>query len=301
MASTNRPLLSRLTIQLGLFMMSGREATQAVHWALQAGYRGFDTAQMYGNEREAGRAIARFLSSRQENRENLRREDIHYTTKLMENGTSYDSVRRSIKDSVEACGLGYVDLFLLHSPYGGKEARLTSWRALEDAVESGEVRMIGVSNFGVRHVEELMASNPRIKPVVNQFEVHPFHTQMPIRKVCKKYDITVEAYAPFARGLRLKHPAVVELANKYSCTTSQLLVKWAMQHNMVTLPKSTRRERMISNVDVGGLQISEQDMRAMDNLDEGFISAWYVSGPAGGSRLRWCEELTQRRNPTNAA
>ena len=106
---------------------------------------------MYGNEREAGKAIRDWLSS-SENKDGLKREDLFYTTKLADNSTSYRQVRRSIKQSVDACGLGYVDLFLLHSPYGGSEARLTSWKALEDAVTEGEVKMAGVSNFGVRHV-----------------------------------------------------------------------------------------------------------------------------------------------------
>lgn len=137
-------------------MMSGREATQSVRWALAAGYRGFDCAQMYHNEREAGRAIRDFLSSPADNAaEGLAREDVHYTTKLASCSTNYSAVRRSIKQSVDASGLGWVDLMLLHSPYGGKEARLASWKALEDAVEAGEVKMAGVSNFGVRHVSVL--------------------------------------------------------------------------------------------------------------------------------------------------
>lgn len=132
-------------------MMSGKEAYQSTKWALSAGYRGFDSAQMYHNEKETGKAILDWLSS-PDNTDGLKREDIHYTSKLASCSTSYNSVRRSIKKSVDVSGLGYVDLFLLHSPYGGREARLTSWRALEDAVEAGEVKMAGVSNYGVRHV-----------------------------------------------------------------------------------------------------------------------------------------------------
>lgn len=139
-------------IQLGLYMMSGREATNSVRWALAAGYRGFDCAQMYHNEREAGKAITDFLTGAENTEAGLRREDIHYTTKVASSSTNYDAVRKSIKKSVEVSGLGYIDLMLLHSPYGGKEARLTSWKALEDAVEAGEVKMAGVSNYGVRHV-----------------------------------------------------------------------------------------------------------------------------------------------------
>lgn len=138
-------------IQLGLYCMNRQEAKQAVHAALSVGYRGFDCAQMYRNEKEAGQAIGSFLNS-DKNTAGLEREDIFYTSKLSSNSTSYDTVRRSIQKSVEVSGLGYVDLFLLHSPYGGKEARLTSWKALEDAVEDGEVKMAGVSNYGVAHV-----------------------------------------------------------------------------------------------------------------------------------------------------
>lgn len=127
--------------------MSGSEASKAVHHALDAGYRGFDSAQMYHNEKQVGHAILDYLKQHQD----LKREDIHYTTKLASN-SDYAQARRSIKNSVKECGLGYIDLFLLHSPYGGKQKRLESWRAVEDAINDGEVRIGGVSNFGVKHV-----------------------------------------------------------------------------------------------------------------------------------------------------
>ncbi|KAI1407074.1 aldo-keto reductase family 1 member E1 [Hypoxylon sp. FL1857] len=258
-------------IQLGLYMMSGREAKAAVRWALAMGYRGFDSAQMYRNEREAGQAIREYLSS---NTEGITRADIFYTSKLASNSTSYQTVRRSIRQSVEACGLGYIDLFLLHSPYGGPEARLTSWKALEDAIEEGEVKSGGVSNYGVRHIEELMASKPRIAPTVNQIEVHPFNTQADIRATCAKYGIVVEAYAPLARAMRMRHPTIVELSKKYSCTPAQLLVRWSLQHGLVPLPKSAKRERLLENVKVGGFEISDADMEKLDGLDEKLVTDW---------------------------
>lgn len=138
-------------------MMSRSECRTSVPWALETGYRAVDCAQMYHNEREAGQGITSFLSS-DKNSQKLTRKDIFYTTKLASNDNSYDRVRREIKKSVEACGLGYVDLFLLHSPYGGRQARLTSWNAVEDAIADGEVRMGGVSNYGVAHV-----SSPSLK------------------------------------------------------------------------------------------------------------------------------------------
>lgn len=134
-------------IHLGVYLMSGAEASKAVGHALDAGYRAVDSAQMYHNEKQVGRAVSDWLKQHPD----TKREDIHYTTKLASN-SDYDTARKSIKDSVKECGLGYIDLFLLHSPYGGKQKRLESWRAVEDAVKDGEVKIGGVSNFGVKHV-----------------------------------------------------------------------------------------------------------------------------------------------------
>ncbi|KAI8263667.1 hypothetical protein K4K58_012946 [Colletotrichum sp. SAR11_239] len=282
MATTKYTLASRLTlangktipqIQLGLYCMSGKEATKTIPWALNAGYRGFDCAQMYRNERESGKAISDYLSS-SENPQGLKREDVFYTTKLASCSTSYDEVRRSITESVKVSGLGYVDLLLLHSPYGGKEARLTSWKALEDAITEGEVKMGGVSNYGSAHIEELMASKPRIAPVINQIEVHPFNTQTKIRETCAKHNIAIEAYAPLARGMRMKHPKILELAQKYGCSPAQLFVRWSLQHEMITLPKSVRQERLIENASVGNFEISKEDLAEMDGLDERLVTDW---------------------------
>jgi diketogulonate reductase-like aldo/keto reductase len=131
-------------------MTSGRVTTNAVTHALENGYRGFDSAEWYGNEKEVGTAIINFLSS-SANSPSLKREDIWFTTKLKTN-TSYDATRKAVKESIRKSGLGYIDLYLLHSPYGGKARRLECWRAVEDAIEDGEIRAGGVSNFGVRHV-----------------------------------------------------------------------------------------------------------------------------------------------------
>lgn len=282
MATAKYNLAARLTlangktipqIQLGLYCMSGKEATKTIPWALNAGYRGFDCAQMYRNERESGKAISDYLSS-SENAQGLKREDVFYTTKLASCSTSYDEVRKSITESVKVSGLGYVDLFLLHSPYGGKEARLTSWKALEDAITEGEVKMGGVSNYGSAHIEELMASKPSIAPVINQIEVHPFNTQTKIRETCAKHNIAIEAYAPLARGMRMKHPKILELAQKYGCSPAQLFVRWSLQHEMITLPKSVRQERLIENADVGNFEISKEDLAVLDGLDERLVTDW---------------------------
>lgn len=135
--------------------MNGKEASEAVKYALDAGYRAVDSAQMYHNEKEVGSAIQSWLKQHPE----VKREDIHYTTKLASN-SDYDRARKSITKSVKECGLGYIDLFLLHSPYGGKRDRLESWRAVEDAIDAGEVRIGGVSNYGEKHVRPMSSLSP---------------------------------------------------------------------------------------------------------------------------------------------
>ena len=181
MASQNFSLSSRLKlssvsipqIQLGVYLTSGQETVHAVRWALDAGYRAFDSAQMYRNEREVGKSILSWLSDDKSNTENLKREDIFFTSKLASN-TNYEAARKSITQSVKTSGLGYIDLFLLHSPYGGRKSRLASWKAVEDAIIDGEVKLGGVSNYGIKHLEELLSTKPRIIPAVNQYVSHIF-------------------------------------------------------------------------------------------------------------------------------
>ena len=139
-------------MHLGVYLTTGSETANAVRWALESGYRAVDSAQMYHNEREVGTSIWDFLKS-PANKDSLKREDIWFTSKLASN-TSYETARTSIAQSVKACGLGYIDLFLLHSPYGGKGKRLESWRAVEDAIADGEIKTGGISNFGVKHVSK---------------------------------------------------------------------------------------------------------------------------------------------------
>ncbi|KAF2690818.1 Aldo/keto reductase [Lentithecium fluviatile CBS 122367] len=264
--------LAMPTIHLGVYLTSGRETYQAVRWALEAGYRGIDSAQMYHNEKESGQAILDFLAS-DANANSLKRDHVHFTSKLASN-SSYDAARKAIRKSVKECGLGYIDLFLLHSPYGGKNARLESWRAVEDAIDDGEIRIGGVSNYGVKHLQELLDSKPRILPAVNQIEVHPFNTRKEITSYCEEHDIVVEAYAPLVRALKMKHPTIVSLSKKYGCTPGQLLVRWSLQHGYVPLPKSVKRSRIVENADIGGFAIEDGDMATMDGLDEYLVTDW---------------------------
>lgn len=265
--------LSIPQIHLGVYLMSGREARAAVKHALAAGYQAIDSAAMYRNEKECGQAIQEFLADPSQNSQGLKREDVFFTSKLASN-SDYKTARASIKQSVKTCGLGYIDLFLLHSPYGGKAARLASWKAVEDAINDGEVKIGGVSNFGVKHLQELMDSNPRILPAVNQIEVHPFNTRTELTSFCQKSGILVEAYAPLARALRMKHPVIVELSKKYKCTPAQLLVRWSLQHGYIPLPKSVSRDRIRSNGQIDHFEIEDGDVTRMDGLDEYLVTDW---------------------------
>ena len=230
----------------------------------------FDSAQWYANEAEVGQAILEFLTSSR-NTTGIRREDIFFTTKLRTN-SDYETARRSIAHSVSQCGLGYVDLFLLHSPYGGKNLRSESWRAIEDAINGGEVRTGGVSNFSIKHLQELMTST--IRPAVNQVEIYPFNTRTEIASYCHQEGIVVEAYSPLAKAERKDHPLVVSLSKKYDCTWAQLMIRWSLQHGYVPLPKSGTRERIQSNGDVGYFDINDSDMQMLDDLDEHLCTDW---------------------------
>ncbi|ETI26453.1 hypothetical protein G647_03230 [Cladophialophora carrionii CBS 160.54] len=282
MAPNSFSLSTRLTlpnglsipqIHLGVYLMSNREAAKAVKWALQAGYRGVDSAQMYRNEAACGQAILSFLDDKSLNTIGLGRKDIFFTSKLATN-SSYEAVRSSIKQSVKASGLGYIDLFLLHSPYGGRDARLSSWKAVEDAIQDGEIKIGGVSNFGVKHLDELAASKPRIMPAINQIEVHPFNTRTEIVQACQKHGILVEAYAPLARALRMQHPTIVSLSKRYNCTPAQLMIRWSLQHGYIPLPKSISKDRIEANGNNSHFEISDEDMKKMDDLDEYLVTDW---------------------------
>jgi diketogulonate reductase-like aldo/keto reductase len=243
---------------------------------------------MYHNEREVGRAVLRFLEAEKTKPDGLTRKDIFFTSKLASN-VSYDATRRSIKQSIRASGLEYIDLFLIHSPYGGPKKRLECWRALEDALAENEIRAAGVSNYGVKHLQELLASEPTVQPAVNQIEVHPFNTRTAITSFCQQNQIVVEAYAPLARAYRFGHATIVSLAQKYGCTPAQLMVRWSAQHGYVPLPKSSNRERIIANAQIEGFAIGEEDMQVLDGLDEylvtGVFLLFIVVGMTDCSRL----------------
>ena len=215
------------------------------------------------------------------------RSSIFFTTKLRAN-TSYSATRNSIAVSIAQSCTGYIDLYLLHSPYGGTEARKQCWRAIEDAVQAGEVRSAGVSNFGVHHLQELLAMpGLRVRPAVNQLELHPFHTNDAVVDLCRREEIVVAAYAPLVRGLRMDHPTVAALARRYAASSAQILLRWGLQCDFVVLPNTVREDHLRENADVGGLVLSDDDMRELSALNEGLVTAEFSTPGTGSSNRRW--------------
>lgn len=248
---------------LGVFRAPrGEETRQAVSDALALGYRHIDTARIYGNERDVGTAVRD---------SGLPRQEIFVTTKLWNDDQGYESTLRACERSLKELGLEYVDLYLVHWPVSGK--RLDSWRAMEKLLADGKCRSIGVSNFTERHLEELLR-HAKVIPAVNQVELSPFLYQEELIRYCEGKGIAVEAYSPLTKGKRLGDPTLVEVARRHSRTPAQVLIRWCLQHGLIVIPKSTRKERIHENADVFGFELSAEEMRTLDGLDEELRTSW---------------------------
>lgn len=250
-------------IGLGVWQAGrGKSTRDAVAAALRVGYRHVDTAQVYGNEEEVGEAIR---SS------GIKREDVFVTTKLWNADQGYDSAQRAFDASLARLGFDYIDLYLLHWPVEGK--RLDSWRALEKLHAGERARAIGVSNFLVPHLEELLA-HAKVPPSVNQIEVHPFLQQRETRAFCKAQGIVVEAYSPLTHGTLIDHAAITSVARTVKKSNAQVLLRWGIQNEMVVLPKSVNAARIAQNADIFGFALEPREMRVLDDLEQGHATGW---------------------------
>ncbi len=248
---------------LGVYQTPPGKITQdAVNFALKVGYRHIDTARIYGNEADVGRAV---LESR------LPRRDLFVTTKLWNSDQGYESTLRACEVSLKRLGLDYLNLYLIHFPI--PELRKDSWKAMETLLKKGKCRAIGVSNFTKRHLEELL-EDAEVTPAVNQVEFHPFLYQKQLLEYCQRKRIQVEAYSPLARGERFKHPGIASVAEKYSKTPAQIMIRWGLQHQLVVIPKSAREERIRENSQVFDFEISDKDMASLDSLNEDLRLNW---------------------------
>lgn len=241
---------------------AGGEAKQAVKWALELGYRHVDTARVYRNEEDVGEAIRE---------SGVPREEIFVTTKLWNDDHGYDQAIRACEESLQRLGLDYVDLYLIHWPV--EEKRHDSWRALIELKRRGLCRSIGVSNYTVRHLQELLDRSD-VTPAVNQVEFHPFLSQRDLLAFCREKAITLEAYSPLTKGRRLDDPRLAEIARKHGKTPAQILIRWVIEQEVVVIPKSTRRERIAENANVFDFSLDADDRRVLDGMNEDARVAW---------------------------
>ncbi|RIE01954.1 aldo/keto reductase [Cohnella faecalis] len=233
----------------------GEQTEEAVTAALNAGYRSIDTASLYENEGGVGRAIRE---------SGIAREEIFVTTKVWNNEQGYDNTLNAFRNSLERLQMDYVDLYLVHWPVAGKY--LETYKAIEHLYEQGKVRAIGVSNFLIHHLEDLMGSC-RIKPMVNQVEFHPLLTSKKLLMFCRKEGIQLESWRPLMQG-RLDIPLIRELASKYGKTPAQIVLRWHLQQGVVTIPKSVRKERIEENADLYDFELAPEDIVRIDGLNE---------------------------------
>lgn len=231
------------------------DGVHAITLALEAGYRHLDTASIYRNEQAVGKAIKQ---------SGLRRNDLFVTTKLFP--TQFFRPRQAIEQSLADLELDYVDLYLVHWP-PQIGVGLKVWRAMESFSSQGLARSIGVSNYNQDKLRRLLAK-AKIKPAVNQVEMHPFMYQHNLLDYCAAQQIVVEAYSPLTRGARLHNDTLVRLAYKHKKSTAQVLLRWCLQHGTVPLPKATKPENIHQNLAVFDFRLDESDMQALDELNE---------------------------------
>ncbi|SEG29146.1 aldo/keto reductase [Paenibacillus sp. UNC499MF] len=236
----------------------GGDVERAVRTAIEVGYRSIDTAAVYGNEAGVGQAIRD---------SGAKREDLFITTKVWNANQGYETTLQAFEESRGKLGLDYIDLYLIHWPVKGKYKE--TWRALEKLYRDGSVRAIGVSNFHVHHLEDLLKDS-EIVPAVNQVEFHPRLTQQPLRDFCRKNGIQLEAWSPLMQGQLLDNPVLIEIGEKYGKSPAQTVLRWDVQSGVVTIPKSITPERIAQNADIFDFELTAEEIGRIDalNLDQ---------------------------------
>jgi 2,5-diketo-D-gluconate reductase A len=243
----------------GVFLVPPDQTAEAVGTALATGYRHIDTAEMYGNEREVGEAVAK---------SGLDRADVFITSKLDNGAHQPDDARRAFDGTLAALGTDYVDLFLIHWPlptrYGGDF--VSTWKVLEEFYREGRARSIGVSNFQPHHLRSLHGQTD-IPPAVNQIELHPFLAQDALRAFCAEHGIAIEAWSPIARGQVTDDPEIATIAERIGKTPAQVVLRWHIQHGRIVFPKSVNPARIKENFDIFDFELSTEDAEIVGGLN----------------------------------
>ncbi|KAF2787727.1 Aldo/keto reductase [Melanomma pulvis-pyrius CBS 109.77] len=249
----------------GVYQTPADEASDVVQHSIKVGYRHVDSAVAYRNEAASADGIKK---------SGVPREDVFFTTKVPPKDMNYSNTKLHIENTLKITGFEYIDLYLLHAPYGGKENRIGAWKALAEGVQAGKIRSIGVSNYGVHHLDELEA---HIKSTdekegggkggvlsVNQIELHPWLARKDIAEWCEKRGVILQAYSPLVRNTKAEDPLLVPLAKKYGKTSAQILLRWSLQKGFVPLPKSVTKSRIEENAQIYDFELSEADMKSLD-------------------------------------
>lgn len=242
---------------LGVYKVEdGHQVMETVNNALKAGYRSIDTAAFYENEEGVGKAIKE---------SGIPREELFITTKVWNSDQGFEETLAAFEKSLEKLGLEYLDLYLIHWPV--KEKYLETWRALEKLYNNGKARAVGVRNFQIHHLKDLMEHSSVI-PTVNQVELHPQLSQEELRAFCDEHDIKVEAWSPIARGRLLDNPTINQLAKKYGKSPAQVILRWHIQNNVIIIPKSVNLHRIKENADIYDFELTIEDMKQINSLNK---------------------------------
>lgn len=242
----------------GVFQVSPEETERCVTEALEVGYRSIDTAAAYGNEEAVGKAIK--LS-------NIPREELFVTTKLWVSDQGYENTKLAFETSLKKLGLDYLDLYLIHQPFGDYYG---SWRAMEDLYKEGKIKAIGVSNFEADRLVDLILNND-VVPAVNQIEVHPFLQQNEAKAVMEEYGVHIEAWGPLSEGANniFENELLKEIAEKHQKSVAQVILRWHLDRGVIIIPKSVRKERMQENLAVFDFSLGQEDIEKIATLDLG--------------------------------
>ena len=233
----------------------GKEVIDAIRYALDAGYRHIDTAALYGNEIGVGKAVREY---------DIAREEVFVVSKVWNSDQGYEETLKAFETSMNKLQLDYLDLYLIHWPVKGKFS--DTWKAMEELYKEGRIRAIGISNFLVRHIEELLKT-ASIVPMVNQVEFHPYLVQQNLIDYCTEKGIQYEGWSPFMRGKIFEIDLFAELSEKYKKSKAQVVLRWNLQKGVMAIPKSTQKRRIVSNADLFDFELSHDDMNLIDNLD----------------------------------